>query len=108
MHVDDAQARGLDTGDTIRIFNALGEVQCTVTVGDAIAPGTVSLAKGLWRRHTLNGSTSNALVADSPTDLAGGACFNDARVQVARIVTASFEAQAVSVFVAEAGDYRPH
>ena len=30
-----------------------------------------------------NGSTSNALVPDSLTDLGDGACFNDARVQVA-------------------------
>ena len=36
----------------------------------------------------MNGSTANALVADSPTDLGGGACFNDARVEVARVVTA--------------------
>jgi hypothetical protein len=47
--------------------------------------GIVSLPKGLWRRHTLNGSTSNALVPDTLTDLGGGACFNDARVQVARL-----------------------
>ena len=38
--------------------------------------------KGLWRRSSYNGSTSNALVPDSLTDLGGGACFNDARVQV--------------------------
>jgi len=33
-------------------------------------------------KSTLNGSTSNALVPDSLTDIAGGACFNDARVQI--------------------------
>jgi hypothetical protein len=43
------------------------------------------LPKGLWARHTLNGSTANALAPDSLTDLGGGACFNDARVQVARV-----------------------
>jgi hypothetical protein len=47
--------------------------------------GTVSLPKGLWRRHTLNGITANALVPDTLTDLGGGACFNDARVQVVLI-----------------------
>ena len=51
------------------------------------APGTVSLPKGLWRRHTANGYTSNALVPDTLTDLGGGACFNDARVQVERVDT---------------------
>jgi hypothetical protein len=44
----------------------------------------VSLPKGLWRKHTANGLTANALAPDTLTDLGGGACFNDARVQVAR------------------------
>ncbi len=42
----------------------------------------VSLPKGLWARSTYNGATANALVPDTLTDIAGGACFNDARVQV--------------------------
>jgi hypothetical protein len=41
------------------------------------------LPKGLWRKSTYNGSTANALAPDTLTDLGGGACFNDARVQVA-------------------------
>jgi anaerobic selenocysteine-containing dehydrogenase len=85
MHPDDAAARQLSDGDAIRIFNALGEVRCNVTVGAWIRPGTVSLPKGLWRRHTANGYTANALVPDSLTDIGGGACFNDARVQVERV-----------------------
>ena len=87
MHPDDASARGLTDGDAIRIFNALGEVRCNLAVGAWIRPGTVSLPKGLWRRHTANGYTSNALVPDTLTDLGGGACFNDARVQVERVNT---------------------
>jgi hypothetical protein len=42
----------------------------------------VALPKGLWRKHTANGLTANALVPETLTDLGGGACFNDARVQV--------------------------
>lgn len=83
MHPDDAQARNLSTDDPVRVFNALGEVQCPVAVDPHVRRGTVSMAKGLWRRSTYNGSTSNALVPDTLTDLGGGACFNDARVQVA-------------------------
>ena len=41
--------------------------------------------KGVWRRHATNGFTSNALVPDTLTELGGGACFNDARVQVERL-----------------------
>jgi anaerobic selenocysteine-containing dehydrogenase len=87
MHRDDARARDLADGDSVRIFNELGDVRCTVTVGDQVSPGTVSLPKGLWRKHTSNGLTGTALVPDTLTDLGGGACFNDARVQVEKVVT---------------------
>jgi anaerobic selenocysteine-containing dehydrogenase len=83
MHPSDAAERGLANNDPVRVFNDLGEVQCPVGLTTDIRPGTVSLAKGLWRKSTYNGSTSNALVPDTLTDLGGGACFNDARVQVA-------------------------
>ena len=85
MHPADADPRGLKDGDPVRAFNALGEVRCNVSVGTWIRPGTVALPKGLWRRHTANGYTSNALVSDALTDLGGGACFNDARVQVEKV-----------------------
>jgi anaerobic selenocysteine-containing dehydrogenase len=82
MHPTDAQPRMIGDGDAVRVFNGLGEVHCEVSITPEVREGTVSLAKGLWARSTFNGSTSNALVPDSLTDIAGGACFNDARVQV--------------------------
>ena len=93
MHPDDAGARELSTGDTVRIFNALGEVHCPVTVNANMRRGTVGLPKGLWRMSTFNGSTANALVSDELTDIGGGAVFNDARVEVARVMAASFDKQ---------------
>lgn len=83
MHPADAAERGLADGDPVRVFNALGEMHCPVGLNPEIRRGIVSLPKGVWRKSTYNGSTTNALVADSLTDLGGGACFNDARVQVA-------------------------
>jgi anaerobic selenocysteine-containing dehydrogenase len=82
MHPDDAAARRLVTDDPVRVFNDLGEVHCPVALNQDIRPGTVTLPKGLWRKSTYNGMTSNVLVPDTLTDLGGGACFNDARVQV--------------------------
>jgi anaerobic selenocysteine-containing dehydrogenase len=82
MNPEDAGSRGLKEGDDIRVFNALGEVRCKVALGVWIRRGTVSLPKGLWRKHTANGYTANVLAPDTLTDLGGGACFNDARVQV--------------------------
>jgi anaerobic selenocysteine-containing dehydrogenase len=85
MHPSDARVRGLATDDPVRVFNERGEVQCPVALNPDIRPGTVSLPKGLWRKSTYNGFTSNALVPDTLADLGGGACFNDARVQVASL-----------------------
>jgi anaerobic selenocysteine-containing dehydrogenase len=106
MHTVDAATRGLNTGDAIRVFNALGEVHCLVEVTDAICEGTVSLAKGLWRRSSFNQSTATALAPATLSDLGGGACFNDARVEVARILEASWEGKSLSLFV-PAGDKEP-
>jgi anaerobic selenocysteine-containing dehydrogenase len=88
MHPDDAEARGLTEADMVRVFNDLGEVHCALNVNRSIRPGTVSLPKGLWRRSMRNGATATALAPDTLTDLGGGACFNDARVQVASLATA--------------------
>ncbi|REJ80114.1 MAG: molybdopterin oxidoreductase family protein [Acidobacteria bacterium] len=84
LHPDDAAARGLDgrPDERVRVFNRLGEVICGVRIDADLRPGVAELQKGLWSHHTANGRTSNALVPDHLSDVAGGACFNDARVEV--------------------------
>jgi anaerobic selenocysteine-containing dehydrogenase len=82
LHPDDAAARGIAGGDEVRVWNELGEVRCRARVARDLRPGVAMLPKGLWSHNTLNGATSNALAPSTLTDLAGGACFNDARVQV--------------------------
>lgn len=82
MNPADADARGIEDEDDVRMFNSQGEVTLRARVTPLVRPGTVSTPKGVWRRHTPNGWTSNVLVPDSLTDLGGGACFNDARVEV--------------------------
>ena len=85
MNPQDAAARGLAGNDLVRVFNDVGEVHCTLAVSASVRPGTVSLPKGLWRRSTRNGFTGTSLVPDSLTDIGGGACFNDARVEVSSL-----------------------
>jgi len=87
LHPSDAAARGIAENDDVRVWNTLGEVTCRAQIGAWTRPGTAVLPKGLWRRHTRNGFTANVLAPDSLTDLGGGACFNDARVQVAKAST---------------------
>jgi anaerobic selenocysteine-containing dehydrogenase len=85
MHPDDAASRGLADGDDVRVFNDLGEVRCGVQIGTWVRPGVVSLPKGLWRKSTANSNTATTLAPDTLTDIGAGACFNDARVEVAKI-----------------------
>jgi anaerobic selenocysteine-containing dehydrogenase len=82
MSPEDAGTRGIKDGDSIRVWNALGEMRISARVTPLIKRGIVAVPKGVWRRNTKNGYTSNAMVPDSLADLGGGACFNDARVQV--------------------------
>jgi len=81
----DAEARGIDDDDQIRVWNALGEMRIRARLSPLVRSGIVTMPKGVWRRSTKNGYTSNAMVPDTLTDLGGGACFNDARVQVEKI-----------------------
>ena len=101
MHPHDASARDLTTGDTIRVFNDLGEIHCFIRTNQDMKVGTVGLPKGLWRKSTLNGSTANALVSDASTDVGGGACFNDTRVDVTRVVTAELGDQQIALWTLE-------
>ncbi len=82
IHPADAAARAIEEGSAVRVFNELGEVRCRARVSDSLRPGVVLLPKGLWAHNTASGTTANALAPDSLTDLGGGACFNDARVEI--------------------------
>ncbi len=85
MHPEDAAVRSLCEGDLVRIFNQLGEVHCALHLDTRLRPGVISLSKGIWKRATLNGGVGNSLVPDSVTAVSGGACFNDARVEVEKL-----------------------
>ena len=85
MAPGDASARGIEDGDVVRAFNALGEVRCLSRVNASLRPGVVMLPKGTWSHNTLSGTGATALAPDTLTDLGRGACFNDARVEVERL-----------------------
>jgi anaerobic selenocysteine-containing dehydrogenase len=81
----DAAARGVASGDAVRVWNGQGVVECDAMVSGGVRPGVAVMPKGAWRRHSANGATSTALTPAHVNDVAGGACFNDARVDVARL-----------------------
>jgi anaerobic selenocysteine-containing dehydrogenase len=82
MHPDDARSRGLADGQRVRVWNDLGEIRLALRVTDRVPPGVVRTLKGAWMRTSDNGQTVSALCPATHADLAEGACFNDARVEV--------------------------
>jgi len=85
IHPQDAAPRGIAEGDVVRIWNELGEVETLAHLNPDLTPGVACLPKGLWSHNTRSGTTASALAPATLTDLGGGACFNDARVEVARV-----------------------
>jgi anaerobic selenocysteine-containing dehydrogenase len=65
------------------VWNDLGEVFLPLCITDAVRPGVVCSEKGAWLRTSSNRQTISALAPVHKADLAEGACYNDARVEVA-------------------------
>jgi anaerobic selenocysteine-containing dehydrogenase len=85
LHPDDATARGLQTGDTARIFNARGNFEAEVEVSDRVRPGVIASTKGHWLKNIRGGANVNATIEERDADMAGGAIFHDNRVEVERV-----------------------
>ena len=83
MHPDDARARGLRDGQRVRMWNDLGEVRLPLRVTGDVPRGVVSSLKGAWFRTSDNAQTVSALAPATHADICEGACYNDARVDVA-------------------------
>jgi anaerobic selenocysteine-containing dehydrogenase len=82
MHPEDAAVRGLQDGELAKVWNDQGEVFLPLRITESVRPGVVCSEKGAWLRTSLNGQTVSALAPTHKADLADGACFNDARVEV--------------------------
>lgn len=83
MHPQDADAKGLEDGEIVRLFNDLGEVNLQLKVSDATRPGVLYVPKGAWRRTSETGQTTNALIpVDVRTDIGDGACYHETFVDV--------------------------
>jgi anaerobic selenocysteine-containing dehydrogenase len=83
IHPDDAAARDLGDGAAVKVWNALGVVHLVARVSAAVRPGVVYSPKGAWFKTSDTGQTVSALAPATKADIAGGACYNDCRVEVA-------------------------
>lgn len=72
----DAQARGINHGDTVRVYNGRGMVQVKAKVTPRIMPGVLSLPQGAWykpnKKGIDEGGCINTLTKTHPTPLAKG------------------------------------
>jgi anaerobic selenocysteine-containing dehydrogenase len=86
MHADDAAARGIASGDTVRVFNERGSYRCAVRVNQRARAGVVNGLGVWWRKLGLDGSNVNELTHQRLTDLGRAATFYDCAVQVEKSV----------------------
>ncbi|HLN63498.1 MAG TPA: molybdopterin oxidoreductase family protein [Symbiobacteriaceae bacterium] len=78
----DAKARGLQSGDWVRVFNDRGSVRLQVQVGDWSLAGVAVSPSIWWTRFMPDGVGINTLTLDQPADFGGGASFHTNLVQV--------------------------
>jgi anaerobic selenocysteine-containing dehydrogenase len=85
LHADDAEARGIDEGQPVRVFNEQGEFPAVARIGagDQVVRGVVVCASGHWRKLTPGASTVNAITRTAYADLGHAPSFSDTRVEVA-------------------------
>lgn len=82
LHPSDARARGIQSGDWVRLYNDRGEVRIPAAVDDVAPPGH-AISTGLWwNRHMPGGQGINVLTTDALSDLGGGAAFHTNLVQI--------------------------
>jgi molybdopterin guanine dinucleotide-containing S/N-oxide reductase-like protein len=83
MHPDDARARGLAEGDTVRVFNDRGALRLTVLMNAALPAGVVT-AQLDWAKLHATGDNVNVLTSERLTDLGAAATFYSTLVEVER------------------------
>ncbi len=82
IHPDDAAARNIASGDTVRVRNDRGELTLTARVSDRARPGVVVALSIWWRKLSPDGHNANALTGQALTDLGRAATFYDCLVEV--------------------------
>jgi anaerobic selenocysteine-containing dehydrogenase len=83
MHADDAAARGITSGQMVRVFNQRGEYRCKAEVSKRARPGVVNGLGIWWRKLGPDGTNVNEVTSQRLTDLGRGPVFYDCLVEVA-------------------------
>jgi anaerobic selenocysteine-containing dehydrogenase len=81
----DADARGLQSGAVVRVFNDRGSYLCKAKVSQRARPGVVNGLGVWWRKLGLDGTNVNQLTNQKLTDLGRGPTFYDCLVEVVAV-----------------------
>jgi len=85
----DGEERGLRSGDSVRVFNLVGEMRIQVRLTSDIIKGTICLPQGAWTvmdKHGIEiGGATNALTSTTPTLPSQGARTHSVFVQLEKI-----------------------
>ncbi len=82
LAVADAEARGIDDGALVRVFNDRGSLLARARVGEKVRAGMAAVPSGWWASLVEGGASANALTSDRLTDLGGGCAYHDTLVEV--------------------------
>jgi len=82
LHSEDAQARGIENGDHVRVFNQRGSCMLTASVDGVVRPGVVWAPSVRWNKLASDRRNTNALTSDRLTDIGGGPTFFSCLVDV--------------------------
>jgi anaerobic selenocysteine-containing dehydrogenase len=84
IHPQDAGLRAIETGDTVRVFNARGECFFTAQVSSSVKAGVLRGYSVRWNKLSAAGKGVNSVTSDRLTDMGGGPTFYSCLVQVER------------------------
>lgn len=82
LHPIDAAARGIASGDTVRVFNDRGSMTLAARVSAKTRPGLVVGWSIWWKKLSADGKNVNELTSQKLTDMGNAPTFYDVLVEV--------------------------
>jgi len=82
---EDAQLRGIRTGDRVRVYNDRGAFFVLAHIDETVRPGVVCAPAVRWGKRAPERRNANAVTSDRLTDSGGGPTFYSCLVEVERI-----------------------
>ncbi|HET7441008.1 MAG TPA: molybdopterin dinucleotide binding domain-containing protein, partial [Terriglobales bacterium] len=81
LNAADARARGIAEGDTVRVFNARGDIRLRARVNGTVQPGVVS-ARLNWAKLSQDFRNINVLTSEKLADMGNAPTFYSVLVEV--------------------------